>query len=66
MYSHGFLKVASASPKLICADIDFNVSEILKCLEEVENKKASFVVFPEMCITGASVNDLIFQEYLNH
>ena len=64
MYSHGFLKVASASPKLRCADIDFNVKEILKCLEEVENKKASFVVFPEMCITGASVNDLLFQEYL--
>lgn len=64
MYSHGFLKLASASPKLKTGDVKFNVNEILKCLQEVNNKKASFAVFPEMCVTGYSVNDLLFQEYL--
>ena len=64
MYSNGFLKLASASPKLKTGDVKFNVNEILKCLKEVNNKKASFAVFPEMCVTGYSVNDLLFQEYL--
>ena len=64
MYSHGFLKVASASPKLQTGNVKFNVNEILKCLEDAQGKKASIVVFPEMCIVGYSVNDLLYQEYL--
>ena len=64
MYSHGFLKVASASPKIKTADIMYNVNEILNCLKEAEERKVSFIVFPELCLTGASCFDLMNQEYL--
>ena len=64
MYSHGFLKVASASPKIKTADIMYNANEILNCLKEAEERKVSFIVFPELCLTGASCFDLMNQEYL--
>ena len=64
MYAYGFLKVAAASPVLKTGDVLFNVKEILKGLDEVNKNKADIVVFPEMCICGYSVCDLVFQEYL--
>lgn len=64
MYSHGFLKVAAASPVARTGDAMFNVKEILKVINEAKNKKPSMICFPEMCIVGYSVRDLIFQKYL--
>ena len=64
MYSQGFIKVAAASPVLRTGDTKFNVSEILKCLQEVKAKKVDIVVFPELCLCGYSIGDLAFQEYL--
>lgn len=64
MYAHGFMKIAAASPKTKTGDAMANVKEILHILKEVEAKKASIVCFPELCICGYSIGDLIFQEYL--
>lgn len=64
MYSHGFIKVAAASPVLKTGDAMANVKEILNLLKEVEKKNVSIVVFPEMCICGYSIGDLVFQDYL--
>ena len=64
MYANGFVKVAALSPILHTADCMFNVKEIHKCLKEVQNKKVDIALFPEMCICGYSIGDLVFQEYL--
>lgn len=64
MYSHGFIKVAAASPVLRTGDTKFNVNEILKSLEKVMEKKIDIVVFPELCLCGYSIGDLVFQDYL--
>ena len=57
------MKVASASPTVRVGDPFFNAKEIIKTLAKIEDK-ASFVVFPELAISGYSVGDLIFQDYL--
>ncbi len=38
MYSHGFLKVAAASPVARVGDPLFNVKEMLKVLNTIEEK----------------------------
>lgn len=64
MYSHGFLKVAAASPVARVGDTKFNVSEMMKLIQEAEKKQVALVCFPELCIAGYSVGDLVFQDYL--
>lgn len=64
MYSHGFIKVAAASPTTKTGDAMANVKEIISQLETVEKQKAAIVVFPELCVCGYSVGDLVFQDYL--
>ena len=64
MYAKGFIKVAAASPMLHTGDVSYNVKEIIACLKEINKKNVDISVFPEMCICGYSVADLVFQDYL--
>lgn len=59
-----FLKVASACPITNVADIDFNLSEIKKCIDDSLNKHCKVIVFPELSITSYTCSDLFFQESL--
>lgn len=61
---HGFVKVAAVTPKIKVADPDYNAQVICKELEQVYEKKAKIIVFPELCLTGYTCNDLFLQELL--
>ncbi|MCK5761494.1 MAG: NAD(+) synthase [Candidatus Izimaplasma sp.] len=61
MYKNGFIKVASATPKLKVGNPSYNVIEIVKILNDVES---SITVFPELSISAYTCNDLFFQESL--
>ncbi|HQC74985.1 MAG TPA: NAD(+) synthase [Bacilli bacterium] len=64
MYSQGFLKVAAACPTARVGDVMFNVKQMLTMLQEATSKDPAIICFPELCITGYSVGDLVFQKYL--
>ncbi|HHZ11178.1 MAG TPA: NAD(+) synthase, partial [Acholeplasmataceae bacterium] len=64
MFSQGFLKVAAASPKTRLGDARYNVKNMLEILKEAEKKGAAIICFPELCVTGYSVGDMLFQKYL--
>ena len=64
MRNYGFVKVAAASPKLKVADCDFNTTEIIKIIAEVEKQAVSAIVFPEMSITAYTSQDLFNQRLL--
>ena len=53
-----FIKVASACPVTRVADIDFNLNNILSCLDEAIKNEAKAIVFPELCITSYTCSDL--------
>ncbi len=57
----GFLKVAAATPEIRVNDTQHNSQAIIKQIEEASKNGAKIVVFPELCITGYTVGDLIFQ-----
>lgn len=59
-----FIKVAAACPKTKVADIDYNVENILLCINNADKAGNKFIVFPELCITSYTCGDLFLQEYL--
>lgn len=61
---YGYLRVAAVSPELKLGNVDFNTEEIIKTLKELETKKVSVAVFPEMSITGYSCGDLFLNDHL--
>lgn len=60
----GFLKVASSTPKICVADTEYNKKAICDLILETERCGAKVVVFPELCITGYTCNDLFLQNTL--
>lgn len=61
---HGFIKAATATPKLIVADTAYNREQICSCIDEAVSQGAKLIVFPELCITGYTCQDLLLQELL--
>ncbi|MFI3262902.1 MAG: NAD(+) synthase [Rikenellaceae bacterium] len=60
----GFIKVATAIPEIRVADCEFNLKAILTQVEQVTEKGAQLVVFPELSITGYTCGDLFHQQVL--
>lgn len=59
-----FIKVAAACPVTRVADIEYNLNNILACLNEASINNAKAIVFPELCITSYSCGDLFLQSNL--
>ena len=63
---HGFIKVASAYPEVTVADCKANLSEILKLHTLASDAGIKLLVFPELCLTGATCKDLFFSEVIKN
>ena len=61
---HGFLKVASVTPKIKVADPEYNADEVIRLLREAEENGAKIVVFPELCLCGYTCGALSLQDIL--
>lgn len=61
---HGFIKVAAVTPSGKVADTVYNRQQIISGMEEAFLKGARIIVFPELCISGYTCEDLFFQEKL--
>ncbi|HAV90337.1 MAG TPA: NAD(+) synthase [Eubacterium sp.] len=62
--NYGFLKVAAATPKIQVGNCMYNADEIIKMIKEANNQHVSMIVFPELCITGYTCEDLFLQDSL--
>ncbi|MCR5716986.1 MAG: NAD(+) synthase [Lachnospiraceae bacterium] len=60
----GFLKVAAITPNITVADPMANADEIIGRLQTAYQEQAKVIVFPELCITGYTCQDLFLQETL--
>lgn len=61
---HGFIKVASGTPELKVADVEYNVEKIKELICKASEEKVKLLVLPELCITGYTCGDLFFQKIL--
>lgn len=57
----GFFRVASATPKIRVADPVYNREQICGLIEEGEAQGAGLMVFPELCLSAYTCNDLFLQ-----
>ena len=60
----GYIKVAAATPKIKVADTLYNGTLIMELMKECTDNGAKVVVFPELCITGYTCQDLFWQDKL--
>lgn len=61
---HGFIKAAAVMPKIKVAEVEYNGERIREKITEAVEKGSKIIVFPELCITGYTCEDLFFQELL--
>lgn len=61
---HGFVKVAAITPDMRVADVEYNIEQICRRMEEAVEAGAKVLVFPELAITGYTCGDLFFQDAL--
>ena len=61
---YGFLKVAAAVPAVKVADVEYNVQQIESLIAQAEGQKVEVMVFPELCLTGYSCQDLFKEQLL--
>lgn len=61
---HGYIKTAAATPYITVADCRANGEEIIRLIREMEKEHTKVMVFPELCITGYTCQDLFLQRRL--
>jgi len=59
-----FLRVATATPEVSIGDVPTNVAAIKKLYNEAVEAQSTLVVFPELSITGYTIQDLVAQPSL--
>lgn len=64
MYSHGFARVAAVSLPVALADPATNADRIIAAARAAHDDGAAVVVFPELSLSGYSLDDLVLQDTL--
>jgi NAD+ synthase (glutamine-hydrolysing) len=62
--THGFFRVAAATPVCTVGDCGANTAAILALVREAASRGVSLAVFPELSVTGYTCGDLFSQELL--
>jgi NAD+ synthase (glutamine-hydrolysing) len=62
LYSHGFARVGAAVPHVRVAEPDFNAERTLELARRASDAGAALVVFPELGLSGYSIDDLHHQQ----
>ena len=64
LYSHGFVRVAAAVPHMHIGEPAYNAERTLTLAAQASRDHASVVIFPELGISGYSIDDLLHQTAL--
>lgn len=61
---HGMVRVATSTPKVRTADIDYNVEGIVAEARRAHDAGVDLVVYPELCVSSYAIDDLHLQHAL--
>src|SRR5919199_657370 len=64
IYRHGFARVAACTVRTALADPAANAESVLRAAREAHERGAALVVFPELILSGYSIEDLFLQDTL--
>ncbi|MBF0816484.1 NAD(+) synthase [Microbacterium paludicola] len=63
-YRHGFARVAACTIPLAIADPATNAQHVLDSARECHDDAVAVAVFPELCLSGYAIDDLVMQDAL--
>ena len=61
LYRQGFARVAACTTRTALADPATNARTILRMAEHCDRQSVALAVFPELCVSGYSISDLLQQ-----
>jgi NAD+ synthase (glutamine-hydrolysing) len=62
LYEHGFVRVAACTGPIAIADPPANAERVLGAARECAEDGVAVAIFPELCLTGYSIEDLLLQD----
>ncbi|GAY11450.1 NAD(+) synthase [Pseudonocardia sp. N23] len=63
-YRHGFLRVAAATVRTVIADPAANAASVLETARTLHDDGVGLAVFPELTLSGYSIEDVLMQDTL--
>ncbi len=64
IYRHGFIRIAAAVPRVRIGDPLVNAERTIELAREADARQATLVAFPELGLSGYSIDDLLHQSAL--
>ena len=62
VYRHGFARVAAATIPVAIADPARNAEAVIDATQALSDDAVAVAVFPELCLTGYAIDDLVMQD----
>jgi NAD+ synthase (glutamine-hydrolysing) len=62
IYRHGFARVAACTTPIAMADPAANAQAVIEAARECDAEGVAVAVFPELCLTGYAIDDLVMQD----
>src|SRR3954452_1824256 len=62
LYQHGFARVAACTGRIAIADPPANAEVVLRLARACDEDGVAVALFPELCLTGYSIEDLLLQD----
>ncbi len=62
VYRHGFARVAACTVPLAVADPATNAEAVLESWRGCHEESVAVAIFPELCLTGYAIEDLVMQD----
>ena len=64
LHTHGFVRVATSTPRVRPADVTFNLTSVLEEAEAAHRARVDLLVYPELCLSAYAIDDLHLQHAL--
>jgi NAD+ synthase (glutamine-hydrolysing) len=61
-YAHGFARVAACTFPISAVDPDRNADAIIAQARELDEQGVAVAIFPELCLSGYAIDDLLLQD----
>ncbi|WP_340588049.1 NAD(+) synthase [Erythrobacter alti] len=61
MHTHGFVRVATATPRTRTADIAYNAKGIIEQANAAHDRHVDLLLYPELCVSSYALDDLHMQ-----
>ena len=64
MHTHGFVRVATATPRTRTADVRYNAQGIIDQAQAAHDRHVDLLLYPELCLSSYALDDLHMQAAL--